>query len=306
MNRGLVPSILLVFASSCSEPVETVINLQPSETATVPAPTPSYVPLFPTATSSPIPRRLPEQWQEWSIIPENLNQAMLDVYTDGLNRGNDPHSFSKIGDGGISTIWFLNNYDLGPDYYNLGDHTDLQTVIDHFHGSFSRTSLAAGRGFNTTIILDPQRADRSQCLANESPLDCEVRIHRPGFAIISLGTNQVWYPEIFESELRTIILRLMEQGVVPILATKADNLEGDQRINLIIASLACEFDLPLWNFWLAVQPLPMHGLQADLEHLSYAGNDFSNPSVMQSAWAWRNLTALQTLQAIWQFTENVP
>jgi hypothetical protein len=306
MNRCLVPSILLLFASSCSEPVETVPKFQPSETSTVPVPTPSYTPLYNAVTSSPTPRRLPEHWQEWSIIPEDINQTMLDVYMDGLYRGNDPHSFSKIGDGGISTIWFLNNYDLGPDYYNLGDHTDLQRVIDHFHGSFSRTSLAAGRGFNTTIILDPQRADRSQCLANESPLDCEVRLHRPAFAIISLGTNQVWYPEVFEPELRRIILRLMEQGVIPILATKADNLEGDQRINLIIASLAYEFGLPLWNFWLAVQPLPMHGLQADLEHLSYAGNDFSNPSVMQSAWAWRNLTALQTLQAIWQFTENVP
>lgn len=258
------------------------------------------------ATASPSFRLSPERWQEWTVVPEGLSQAMLEVYQHGLERGNNPQAFSKIGDGEISTVWFLCHYDLAPVNYNLGVYTDLQPIIDYFTGSFGRASLASGRGFNTTIILDPTRADKSQCLPGESPLDCELHLHRPSFAFVSLGTNQVWYPEVFEPGLREMVERLLEQGVIPILATKADNLEGDHRINLIIARLAYEYELPLWNFWLAVQPLPAYGLQADLEHLTYAESDFGNPVAMQSAWLWRNLTALQTLQAVWQGVTEKP
>lgn len=239
-------------------------------------------------------------------MPDWLSPAMLEVYRRGQELGNNPQAFSKVGDGGISTVWFLSHYDLDPAYYNLGEYADLQSAIDYFAGSFGRVSLAAGRGFNTTIILDPARADHNLCDPDESPLDCELRLHQPSFAVLSLGTNQVWYPETFELELRLIIERLLEKGVIPILSTKADNLEGDHRINGIIARLAYEHEIPLWNFWQIVQPLPDHGLQADLEHLTYAGSDFSNPVAMQSAWPWRNLTALQTLHFISQSVVSPP
>jgi hypothetical protein len=59
--------------------------------------------------------------------------------------------------------------------------------------------------------------------------------------------------------------------------------------------------MPLWNFWAAIQPLPGHGLQPDLEHLTYSGiNDFDDPAALQSAWTVRNLTALQFLDAVWR------
>jgi hypothetical protein len=231
---------------------------------------------------------------------------MLEVYKRGQELGNNPQAFSKIGDGGVSTVWFLSHYDLGPAYYDLGEYADLQPVIDYFAGSFGRLSLAAGRGFNTSIILGPAGTENNKCNPGESHLDCELRLHQPAFAVISLGTNQVWYPEIFEPEMRLIIERLLEKGVIPILSTKADNLEGDHRINGIIARLAYEYDAPLWNFWRAVQPLPDHGLQPDLEHLTYAGSDFSDPAAMLSAWPWRNLTILQTLQFILQTIVNQP
>ena len=52
----------------------------------------------------------------------------------------------------------------------------------------------------------------------------------------------------------------MDAGVVPILATKADNREKDERINRDMAMLAAEYDLPLWNFWAALSDLPDRGL----------------------------------------------
>ena len=233
-------------------------------------------------------------------MPTTVSARTLEIYRLGQELGNNPQVFSKIGDGEISTAWFFVSYDLGPAYYDLGAYADLKSVVDYFSGSFGRSSMAARRGFNTLMILDPASASRQDCSANESPLDCELRLNRPSFAFISLGTNQVWAPEDFETGLRLIVERLLEKGVVPILSTKADNLEGDQRINQIIANLAAEYDVPLWNFWLAVQPLPNHGLQSDLEHLTYYGESYNFAGNLQAAWPWRNLTALQVLDVVWR------
>jgi hypothetical protein len=241
----------------------------------------------------------PEQWQEWSIIP-TVRPEMKAVFTRGIAMGNNPAVFIKIGDGEISTVWFLSQYDLAPSNYHLGSHTDLLPVIKTFSGSFGRVGLAAGRGFNTSIILGLAPAGTPGCEPGVSRLACEISTTRPAFALVSLGTNQVWQPGIFESEYRQIVNDLLEAGIVPILATKADNLEGDHRINQIITRIAYDNNLPLWNFWLAVQPLPEHGLQADQEHLTYAYSDFSNPNNFQYAWPWRNLTALQALNAVYR------
>ena len=86
--------------------------------------------------------------------------------------------------------------------------------------------------------------------------------------------------------------------MLPILATKADNLEGDNSINQTIVRLAGEYEIPLWNFWLAVQPLPNHGLQKDGFHLTLAGPYLDDVTHMKAAWPWRNLTALQALNAV--------
>ena len=100
--------------------------------------------------------------------------------------------------------------------------------------------------------------------------------------------------------MRAIIELSIDQGVIPILSTKADNLEGDGSLNAKIAALAREYGVPLWNYWLAVQPLPDQGLQDDQVHLTWGPNQFNDPQVMKSAWATRNLTALQTLDVVWR------
>jgi len=214
--------------------------------------------------------------------------------------GNNPQAFSKIGDGEISTEWFFTAFDLGEGYYDLGPYQDLRSVIDYFGGSFGRIGIAARRGFNTQRILDSSLRDVSVCESNESPLTCELRLQRSAFAILSLGTNQVWKPDEFEAGMRRILDILLSHNVVPILSTKGDNLEGDHRINRTIVCLAQEYEIPLWNFWSAIQPLPGHGLQPDLEHLTYGITDFGDADAMQSAWTVRNMTALQALDAVWR------
>jgi hypothetical protein len=240
-----------------------------------------------------------EDWQSWPVIPV-LSPLVRELYQRGQASGNNPGAFSKIGDGEISAEWFFTAFDLGEAYYDLGPYQDLQSTVERFAGSFGRIGMTARRGFNTQRILDSSFSDPALCELDESPLACELRLHRPAFAILSLGTNQVWKPEEFEAGMRQILDVLLAHQVVPILSTKGDNLEGDHRINQITACLAQEYEVPLWNFWSAIQPLPNHGLQPDREHLTYGITDFDDADALQSAWTVRNLTALQSLEAVWR------
>ncbi len=295
---------LISLLAACSNlPVENAAPLAPSPTSTsvtttLPPPTVTSTPL--PATSTPDPRLPPEDWQEWPVVPETVSARVMEIYQQGLELGNNSQAYSKIGDCESTPAWFLGAFDGKPEEYSLGEYAYLQEVIDYFHGSHGRTSLAAGRGYSTANVLSPLWADRTFCGTNETPLACEIRLHRPSFALVTLGSNDIYHQDAFETNMRQILDFLIENGVVPILVTKADNLEGDHAINLEIARLAYEYELPLWNFWLVVQPLPDHGLQEDEAHLTWAGPYFDDPNRMLAAWPWRNLTALQTLDSVWR------
>ncbi len=239
------------------------------------------------------------------MIPTVSEKAKL-IYQLGLSMGNDPHAFSKIGDCQSVTVYFLGDFDK-PDLYQLGTFAYLQDTIDWYAGSFVRESLAVKGGFNAAAILSPLRADPSQCNSTENPVACELRIHHPSVAIISLEEWWAGHPENYEIYLRQIIEYTISQGVVPILATKASNLEGNNLINQTIASLAHQYDIPLWNFWASVQDLPNHGLaqydvygQVDLFHLTRSQGfyNFADPTIEPTGWSLRNLTALEALDAV--------
>jgi uncharacterized protein YraI len=220
-----------------------------------------------------------------------------DIYQRGLARGNHPDRFSKVGDCQSVPTFFLGIFDRGE--YVLGpDYAYLQSTIDHFAGSFARESAAVWSGFNAYAVLDPTWANPAYCLAGESPLACEYRLWQPSFVFISL---EVWHGHLddYTANLRQVVDFWIGHDVVPILATKADNREDDWSINLAITSLAREYDIPLWNFLMAAQPLPAFGL-SDGFHLTYAQSNFSNPVAMQNGWPWRNLTALQSLDSVWR------
>ena len=263
------------------------IAVAPTLTMTVPAP---------TATPTPIPIEAAD-WKNWSVVP-TLRPEMLNVYANGQALGRDIHVVSVVGDCESSSDWFLKEFSKGARYYDLGPYTDLQATIDHFNASLGYQSYAALRGATASTVLSPLWADSKACQPNETPLACEYRLHNPAFAFIALGTNDIHKIDQFEPKMREIINYTLEQGIVPILVTKADNLEGDDQINLTIARLAAEYQLPVWNFWAAVQPLPGHGLQEDGAHLTFGSNFFNDPENLNGAWAMRNLTALQVLEVM--------
>ncbi|HEX9331534.1 MAG TPA: hypothetical protein VF896_06585 [Anaerolineales bacterium] len=254
---------------------------------------------LPEVTNTPKPPLEEDAWRQMPAVPKGVSDSMRAVYERGLTLGNDSKHFSVIGDCQNVSSYFLSVYDK-PGDFSLGDqYSYLQPTIDYYQGSYSRKSLAVKGGFNVAAILSPLRADPKSCNRNESPLDCELRVWKPSVVFVSMET---WWSEKpaeeYDKYMRRVIERILETGAVPIIATKADNLEGDHSIDATIAQIAYDYDLPLWNFWAAVQPLPNHGLSPDNFHLTFARNFFDDPFRMKSAWPWRNLTALQTLDIV--------
>lgn len=243
-------------------------------------------------------QRTANNWKRWPVVPE-LTARALEIYREGQKNGRDPHAFSKVGDCESSATWFLEDFDKGPEWYSLGDdYAQLEKAIQYFAGSHGRTSLAARDGARVSTLFTSLWIDPAFCEVSENPLTCEYRVHNPAFAMISLGSNDIDDVEKFETEMRKVIDLTIEQHIVPILATKADDLEGGGRNNQVLAKLALEYDLPLWNFWAAVQNIPNGGLDWDGAHLTWSDNFFDQPGGLESGWAVRNLTALQVLEAM--------
>lgn len=251
---------------------------------------------IPALTPTPMPS-IAADWKDWPVVP-TLNSAMLKVFVRGQTMERDMHVVSVVGDCESSSDWFLKDFSKDERFYNLGPYASLQETIDHFNPSLGYKSYAAIRGATASTVLATLWADRQACNSNETPLACEYRLHNPAFAFIALGTNDIHKRDQFEPKMREIIEYTLEQGIIPILVTKADNLEGDESINLTIAQLAVEYHLPVWNFWAAVQSIPDQGLQEDGSHLTFASNFFDDPEKLEQAWPVRNLTALQVLEAM--------
>jgi hypothetical protein len=282
-------------AASATAVLETAVVDQPDVTSTAAL----------DATAGADDRLPPEDWQQWPVIPDKISDAALAIYRRGLQAGNNPARFSKVGDCGSGASWCLGDFDLGPTNYSLGSYSDLAPVIMAYQGSWGRVNKSIGDGWSVATELSQLWADPKQCQKGENSVACEYRLWKPSVVLILLGTNDRFHEDQLEKQLHQLIDYFIQQGVLPVLATKADDMEGDQSINLIIARTAYDYDIPLWNFWRAVQDLPHKGLDSDNEHLTWAPNDFDNAADMQNAWPWRNLGALQMLGLIWTSTADI-
>ena len=299
--RNAVLLLIIAVLAACSyrpktNDVETIATSTQNEITPIATEVLNEVP-----TSTPRPTLAPDEWKSLPIVP-TVSDTARGIYQRGLEMGNNPQAFSKVGDCQTSTDFFLVDFDH-EGQYRLGDeYTELQSTIDYYQGSFSRQSLAVKDGFNVAAVVSPLRADPKQCNAGEMPLACEYRLNRPSLALISMETNfKQRTAEEYGKYMRQIVEYTISQGIVPILGTKADNLEGNDAINTEIAIIANEYDIPMWNYWAASYPLPNHGFDTDLNdgfHLSFSRNFFDQHKNMLSAWPWRNLTALQVLDAM--------
>lgn len=226
------------------------------------------------------------------IIPTNIDPSLQKIYERGLSLGNDPHAFSLFGDCQARPAEFFGVFETDESLYQSLS-PDLQETVDNFRGSFNRESPTAQDGTTPGALLWIQwHQGKYDCTFAETPVECELRIHRPSFVIIQIGTH-------FESRntdyLRRIIEQLLDEGVIPILATKADNREKDERVNRDMALLASEYDLPLWNFWAAVSDLPNRGLYTR-DDRPLQGDIY----LTDEARGIHRMTALETLNVVWR------
>jgi len=245
----------------------------------------------------------PIRLSAYPAVPVQLGRAR-DIYELGRARGADPHVISKIGDCLTDNANFLTP--IGRGEYSLGYYTYLRPVIQQFALSLSYDSLAAYDGLVTTAVLDSTFADPMACLPGESPLQCEYRVRNPSVAIIMFGAQDLLFTsaEDFDTSLRRIVHETVQAGIIPILSTfpPHSNLPDlSQQFNEIVVRVALEYDVPLINLWLALEPIPYHALK-DGRHLSdplTTAGDFS-PANLQRGFPLRNLLTLQALDAVWR------
>ncbi len=238
------------------------------------------------------------------------------IFALGQTLGNRSDAFSKIGDSITASPVFL--YGIGLGVYKLHEYAQYQDVIDFYFdsavrgsaNSFANPSLAAKTNWRVAAVLDSDFADTAVCLEGETPLSCEFRLVRPSVALIMLGTNDV--PSTsdanFEADYRRVIEFCLAQGVIPVVSTipplVREGLEGRaEELNGIISRLAREYDVPLWDYWAALQGLPGSGMARDGVHPNSApaghNADFS-AEYLQYGMVVRNLNAVYVLDQIWR------
>ena len=239
-------------------------------------------------------RMLTANWMEWPVVPE-VSERTKEIYRDGMAQGRDPQAFSIIGDcHSAPDVLFARLVD--PEFMRPEEYGPYLETIGTYWGSWDREFVTVQNGMSAASVLSPYWNDKEQCEADETPLACEIRLHNPSVIIISIGTN--WLEadyEPFEAYYRKALDEIIAQGIVPVIATKADPTAPDFPLNLIMARLAYEYEVPLWNFWAAVQDLPDHGLDVDYEEGHH---------LLHAAWDVKRLTGVRVLDALLQALKN--
>lgn len=283
---------------------QTQVNLTPAppgETVSAPTSAPTLLPTVVSAptiapTATPDSRLDPKYWSEWPIVP-TLSPRSLEIYNQGIEKGNNPKIYSTIGDCQSEPNVFMGIY--ATDRYYLGeDYFYLEETIDYYREAFQLKSQGVRDGLSAPSALSSTWADPLVCNKGENPVECELRLHKPSIVFINLGTN--WKPGAsankYEEYLRKIVEIVIQHGSLPVLSTKADNVEGDHSLNRATARVAHDYDIPLWNFWRAAQSLPNNGLDGDRDSIYLA----------PEGWDRRNFTALQVLDAVRRSVQGLP
>ena len=325
MNRNLILTLLVCISATACQAERTPLpsaTFTPTYTADQLIPTPRYGPSStPTQTQKPFtstPRATSvtsavsgtgesltpgtastdatatpnlDTWMAFPVIPE-IDPNVRDIYENGQSLGNDPYAFSIFGDCQSEPDEFLGVFEtdalliesLSP---------ELHEAVINFEGSFDRESPTSQDGTTPGALLwDQWHRGEYGCEFGETPVSCELRIHNPSFVIVQIGTH---YESRNTDYLRDIINQLLDAGVVPILATKADNRELDHRVNRDMALLANEFDLPLWNFWAAVSDIPNRGLYV-MDGREEQGAIYLDEDATER----HRMTGLEMLNAVWR------
>lgn len=261
---------------------------------------------------------------ELPVLPV-VSPALRGLYLEGVQAGNNPRAFSKLGDCMTDNPEFL--VPLSEGRYELGAYGGLKAVIERYADrpsrqgkpwaldAFASPSLSAAGGFNAAGPLDSTWADPQWCLAGETPLACEYRVVRPSIALIMFGTNDVaaTEPAAYQAYLREIVDQTLARKIIPVLHTFPNRPENPARtaeLNQIVVALASEKGLPLVNLNRALSALPNAGVGiTDTTHLSVPPDgrvDVFSEANLKYGFTQRNLITLQALEAVLRGVGELP
>jgi hypothetical protein len=178
--------------------------------------------------------------------------------------------------------------------FDVSRYPQYADTVRRFESSFLRRSYAASGSFSAPSMFDPNWTDPAICYG-EGPLVCEVWRSSASIVFISLGTGDQFDWKNFNVQYTQVITTALARGALPVLFTKADDLETRQHgappemINSAIRAIARERQLPLIDFAVVAKSLPNNGLRDEGNtdfHLNEQGSDT------------RILATLQVLQAL--------
>jgi hypothetical protein len=233
-------------------------------------------------------------------MPDEVRQHVRAIFGEGQAYGRNPRAFSKLGDSVTLTDHYLTRFDSG--HYNLGEYDYLQATIAHYGGSFARYGVATRIGLHAWSIFDPLWANKEWCLPDEDMVACELRLFNPSVLLVKIGSNDSGAASAFDKNMRQLVEFAIDNGVIPILATKADRFEGpDDRNNRMIRQIAQEYQIPLWDYDLVAGTLPRRGLSGDDVHMTMAdADDYTKAETFERGYPVSDLTALMTLYEVLQ------
>lgn len=255
----------------------------------------------PDALTDPAHRAL----AAYPVIPP-LSAAMREVFARGQELGIRPNAVTKVGDSLSADPTYLTP--IGQPNPVLGPYDYLADTIAFYGATTVNNSVAARRGLTTFVAFDSMWADPGRCAPGDSPIACEYTLHRPAVSFILFGPNDqiAMNTDEFAAEMRRITAYTIEQGIIPVLSTFSYAPEHPRAaeaaaFNLAIAAIADEYDAPLLNLWLAVQPLPRWGLEGDDIHMRLSGYRtimFADGVETRFGGALRNLITVRMLDEI--------
>jgi hypothetical protein len=231
------------------------------------------------------------------------------ILTAGQTLGRRTDVFLKVGDSNtdagpaveVGYLRPLGSNDYDPTTTGLAGYGQplldtlaaFRSPVDGTSNSFTRYDHTAQPGFQVTSVLP--------LLAGE------VSATDAGVALVMLGTNDLaagTSPDQFRANLTRLVSTLANDGVVPVLSTIPDStINGGARaalvrtFNQVIADVAADNHVPLWNLFGQLESLPGAGISPDGVHLNASPLGAGDLTAVSLAYGQNvhNLGALQVL-----------
>ncbi len=225
------------------------------------------------------------------------------VATRGRELGRNADVFLKFGDSNTADPNYL--VPLGSPGFDAAT-SGLTAIAPQAVDTLLAYQTPVGGGPNSFARVGPTSVPGGTILSLRPFLDGELAATNPAVALVMMGTNDFVIGDSsgFRGAYTDLIRRLADAGVVPVLSTIPDsyfnggmNRPKVREFNQVIADVADQFRLPVWNLWRALSTLPDEGIKWDGVHLTTSPNGGGRFGPLDLQFA-QNLRALQAVQIL--------